>query len=205
MTGFLRRKVARPIAWPTRCQAATAGICFTIQNEALETIEEQGAMDPDQRACLASPRPGPFSRHVRSSTCCITIAAQWRCSRRDPFEDLLRDIHTVAQQGQERILQLPGRRYSSLSAADVLRLIKQPSSPPGGLRKPADRMNEADAVELRVADQLVLDGNAPMPREPRSRLPTRRDKPMQMLAGQMRNAVSELRKDQKILAFNMHA
>ena len=51
----------------------------------------------------------------------------------DPFEDLLRDIHTVVQQGQERILQLPGRRYSSLSAADVLRLIKQPSSPPGSL------------------------------------------------------------------------
>ena len=29
-----------------------------------------------------------------------------------------------------------------LSAADVLRLIKQPSSPPGGLRKPADPMKE---------------------------------------------------------------
>ena len=47
------------------CQAA-AGIGFTIQNEALETIEEPGAMDQDQRTRrrLASTWPIQSSREI---------------------------------------------------------------------------------------------------------------------------------------------
>ena len=52
-------------------------------DEALETIEEQRRDGSwiSAPAC-ASPPPGPFSRHGRSSTRCFTTAARWRCSRK---------------------------------------------------------------------------------------------------------------------------
>jgi hypothetical protein len=56
-------------------------------DEALETIEERGEMDPDQRVRIRLASTGPFSRRARSSTPCITIAAQWRCSRKTRSND----------------------------------------------------------------------------------------------------------------------
>jgi hypothetical protein len=113
-----------------RCQAATAGIGFTIQNEALETIEEQGAMDPDQRTRLRLASTWSIQSLREVVNTLHHDCGSMSVFEEDPFERRLRDIHIVAQQDQGRILQLPGRPYSSLSAADVLRLIKQPSSSP---------------------------------------------------------------------------
>jgi indole-3-acetate monooxygenase len=73
-------------------------------DEALETIEERGAMDPDQRARLrlASTWAIQSSREIVNTLYhdCGSMAV----FEENPFERRLRDIHTVAQQGQGRIL-----------------------------------------------------------------------------------------------------
>ena len=73
-------------------------------DEALETIEEQGAMDPDQRTRLrlASTWAIQSSREIVNTLFhdCGSMAV----FEENPFERRLRDIDTVAQQGQGRIL-----------------------------------------------------------------------------------------------------
>jgi indole-3-acetate monooxygenase len=73
-------------------------------DEALETIEERGAMDPDQRTRLrlASTWAIQSSREIVNTLYhdCGSMAV----FEENPFEQRLRDIHTVAQQGQGRIL-----------------------------------------------------------------------------------------------------
>jgi alkylation response protein AidB-like acyl-CoA dehydrogenase len=73
-------------------------------DEALETIEENGAMDPDQRTRLrlASTWAIQSSREIVNTLYhdCGSMAV----FEENPFERRLRDIHTVAQQGQGRIL-----------------------------------------------------------------------------------------------------
>ena len=51
-------------------------------DEALETIEERARWTWISAPACASPPPGPFSRHGRSSTRCFTTAARCRCSRK---------------------------------------------------------------------------------------------------------------------------
>ena len=74
-------------------------------DEALETIEEKGAIDPDQRnrLRLASTWAIQSSREIVNTLYhdCGSMAV----FEENPFERRLRDIHTVAQQGQGRILQ----------------------------------------------------------------------------------------------------
>ena len=73
-------------------------------DEALETIEERGAMDPDQRTRLrlASTWAIQSSREIVNTLFhdCGSMAV----FEENPFERRLRDIDTVAQQGQGRIL-----------------------------------------------------------------------------------------------------
>ena len=73
-------------------------------DEALETIEQQGEMEPDQRTRLrlASTWAIQSSREIVNTLYhdCGSMAV----FEENPFERRLRDIHTVAQQGQGRIL-----------------------------------------------------------------------------------------------------
>ena len=73
-------------------------------DEALDTIEERGAMDPDQRnrLRLASTWAIQSSRQIVNTLYhdCGSMAV----FEENPFERRLRDILTVAQQGQGRIL-----------------------------------------------------------------------------------------------------
>ena len=73
-------------------------------DEALATIEEKGAMDLDQRTRLrlASTWAIQSSREIVNTLYhdCGSMAV----FEENPFERRLRDIHTVAQQGQGRIL-----------------------------------------------------------------------------------------------------
>jgi indole-3-acetate monooxygenase len=73
-------------------------------DEALVTIEEHGEMDPDQRTRLrlASTWAIQSSREIVNTLYhdCGSMAV----FEENPFERRLRDIHTVAQQGQGRIL-----------------------------------------------------------------------------------------------------
>lgn len=73
-------------------------------DEALETIEERGEMDADQRTRLrlASTWAIQSSREIVNTLYhdCGSMAV----FEENPFERRLRDIHTVAQQGQGRIL-----------------------------------------------------------------------------------------------------
>jgi len=51
-------------------------------DEALETIEERGEMDLDQRTRLRLASTWAIQSSRRSSIRCFTIAARWRCSRK---------------------------------------------------------------------------------------------------------------------------
>jgi alkylation response protein AidB-like acyl-CoA dehydrogenase len=73
-------------------------------DEALETIEERGAMDLAQRTRLrlASTWAIQSSREIVNTL--YHDAGSMAVFEENPFERRLRDIHTVAQQGQGRIL-----------------------------------------------------------------------------------------------------
>lgn len=73
-------------------------------DEAFETIEERGEMDLDQRTRLrlASTWAIQSSREIVNTL--FHHCGSWAVFEENPFERRLRDIDTVAQQGQGRIL-----------------------------------------------------------------------------------------------------
>ena len=72
--------------------------------EALETIEERGEMDPDQRNRLRLASTWAIQSSLAIVDTLYHDCGSMAVFEENPFERRLRDIHTVAQQGQGRIL-----------------------------------------------------------------------------------------------------
>lgn len=73
-------------------------------DEALETIEERGEMDPDQRNRLRLASTWAIQSSLTIVDTLYHDCGSMAVFEKNPFERRLRDIHTVAQQGQGRIL-----------------------------------------------------------------------------------------------------
>jgi indole-3-acetate monooxygenase len=73
-------------------------------DEALDTIESRGGMDPDQRNRLRLASTWAIQSALTIVDTLYHDCGSMAVFEENPFERRLRDIHTVAQQGQGRIL-----------------------------------------------------------------------------------------------------